>query len=70
MQSNDRYNVHQGGIDLVRSFWPFCPTLPNYCNKVYKVLPGFRALGPPTAKSALNQGSAIFPRYDLFYFEL
>ena len=34
------------------------------------VVPGFRALGPSTAKSALNPGSAIFPRLDLVHFKL
>ena len=32
------------------------------------VVPGFRALGPSTAKSALNPGSALFPRLDLVHF--
>ena len=36
----------------------------------YTVLPGFRALGPITALSALNPGSALFPRLDLVHFEL
>ena len=34
------------------------------------VVPGFRALGPSTAKSALNPGSALFPRLDLEHFVL
>ena len=34
------------------------------------VVPGFRALGPSTAKSALNPGSALFPRLDLVHFVL
>ena len=33
--------------------------------KSYTVVPGFRALDPSTAKSALNPGSALFPRLDL-----
>ena len=36
----------------------------------YTVVPGFKALGPSTAKSALNPGSALFPRMDLVYFKL
>ena len=36
----------------------------------YTVLPGFRALGPITALSALNPGSALLPRLDLVHFEL
>ena len=34
------------------------------------VVPGFRALGPSMAKSALNPGSALFPMLDLEHFEL
>ena len=33
------------------------------------VVPGFRALGPSMAKSALNPGSALFPISDLEHFE-
>ena len=36
----------------------------------YTVVPGFRALGPSTAKSALNPGSTLFPRLDLVNFVL
>ena len=43
----------------------------NCCNvNVNTVVPGFRALGPSTAKSALNPGSALFPRLDLEHFVL
>ena len=34
------------------------------------VVPGFKALGPLTALSALNPGSALFPILDLEHFEL
>ena len=34
------------------------------------VVPGFRALGPSMAKSALNPGSALFPMLKLEHFEL
>ena len=34
------------------------------------VVPGFRALGPMTALSALNPGSALFQILDLVHFEL
>ena len=33
------------------------------------VVPGFRALGPSTAQSALNPGSALFPGLDLVQIE-
>ena len=36
----------------------------------YTVVPGFRELGPSKALSALNPGSALFPRLDLVPFEL
>ena len=41
-----------------------------HIQKPITVVPGFRALGLLTAKSALNPGSALFPRLDLVHFEL
>ena len=40
----------------------------TFAEKKNTVVPGFRALGPSTAKSALNPGSALFPRLDLVHF--
>ena len=42
----------------------------NLLGSLNTVVPGFRALGPSMAKSALNPGSALFPRLDLVHYVL